>query len=67
MAEHGLGVLVVGCFAEVHYMNAGSGHVVDVEEFALRRATAPDGDLRSIGHLGFVEAAYEGWDDVGVF
>lgn len=64
VAEHGLGMLVVGGLIQVHDMHAGSGHVIDVQEFAFRGASAPDGYAGRIVDLGFMEAAYESRDDV---
>ena len=48
-------------------MDAGIGEIVDIGEFAPRRARTPDHDFVSAGNLGFVEAADQGGDDVAVF
>ena len=65
--QHGLGVGVVGGFVQIHDVYAGGGHVVDVEEFAHGCAGAPDHDAFGVVDLGFVEAADQRRDDVGVF
>src|SRR5574343_839805 len=44
VAEHGLGVGVVGGFVQVHHKDAGGGHVVYMQEFAVGRTGAPEGD-----------------------
>src|SRR5436309_15074162 len=38
-----------------HQMDAGIREIIDIEEFAPRRAGAPDHDLVCAGYLGFVE------------
>ena len=48
-------------------MHTGIRHVVDIEEFAARRAGAPDHDVLDTRKLGFVEAADQRCDDVAVF
>ena len=64
--QHRLGLgRVVGLW-QVHYMDTGLGHVVYVEEFALRRTHAPDHDLFGTADLGFVKTADQGGNDVGV-
>jgi len=67
VGEHGLGVGFVGGFVEVHDVDAGGGHVVNVEEFAHGRAGAPDHDAFSVADFGFVEAADQCGDDMRVF
>ena len=67
MRQHRLGVGFVCGFVEVHDVDAGGGHVVDVEEFAHGFAGAPDDDAFGIVDLGFVEAADQRRDDVGIF
>ena len=48
-------------------MDAGVGEIVDIQEFAPRRAGAPDHDVRRARHLRFVEPADQRGDDVAVF
>ena len=67
MAEHGLGMLAVGGFVEVHNVHTGRCHVVHVQEFAHGCACAPDGNGRCLVDLGFMEATNQCRDDVGVF
>ncbi len=67
VAKHGLAVLVVNRLVQFHDVHAGGGHVIDIQEFPLRSAGAPDGDAGGIVDLGFVEAADQSWDNVGVF
>lgn len=67
VAAHGLGVLRVGVFVEVHHVHRRAGHVIDVEEFALGGARAPDRDAGGVADLGFVESSDERGDDVAVF
>ena len=50
VAEHGLGVGVVGELVQVHDEDAGGSHVVDVQEFAVRGAGAPQGDFAALHH-----------------
>ena len=47
-------------------MDAGGGHVVDVEEFTHRRAAAPNGDRLIAALSGLMEAAHQSRDDVAV-
>ena len=65
--QHGLGVGVVGGFVQVHDVDAGGSHVVNVEKFAHRGAGAPDHDTFGVADLGFVKATDQRRDDVGVF
>ena len=51
----------------LHQMDAGIGEIVDIEEFAPRRAGAPHHDVPRAGDLRFVEAPDQGGDDVAVF
>ena len=51
----------------LHEVEAAGGEVVDVEELASGRACAPNDDLFPALLFGFMEAAEEGGDDVGVF
>jgi hypothetical protein len=51
---------------EVHQEDAGVGHVVAVQEFASRRACAPDGDRALAALFRVVELAQQRRDDVAV-
>ena len=65
VAEHGLGVGVVAGFVEVHDKDAGGGHVVDVEEFTVRRAGAPEGDAGFGGNAAVDRIKADHFADVG--
>lgn len=52
---------------QIHQKDAGVCHVVAVEEFAARRAGAPDGHRAVAAPFGFVELAQQRRDDVTVF
>ncbi len=67
VALHGAGVLRVGGLGQVHHVNAGGGHVINIQELAPWRAASPDGDGGCFGHFGFMKAADQGGDDVAVF
>ena len=47
-------------------MHAGRSHVIDIKEFATRRARAPDGDTGCAGKLGLVESPQHGRNHVAV-
>lgn len=66
MAEHGLGMLGVGCWIEVHDVDRGSGHVVDVKKFPHGRSRTPDDDFRGIAFFRFVETTDQCRNDVRV-
>ncbi|WPL19441.1 hypothetical protein Thiowin_04566 [Thiorhodovibrio winogradskyi] len=55
-----------GVGVKIHDMQAGGGHVVDVQEFAAWSAAAPDGDGGGGVECGLVEAADQGGQDVAV-
>ncbi len=52
---------------ELEEVEAGAGEIIGVEEFAAGGSGSPHGDGCVAVFLGFVEAADEGGDDVGVF
>ena len=51
---------------QVHYVNAGRGHVIDEQEFPQGRARTPDGHRRRLLGLGFMKATDQGRNHVGV-
>lgn len=57
----------IGLRVKVHYMEAGRGQVVDVEEFTHRFSSTPDGHLVCSLLFRLVDAAEEGRQDVAVF
>lgn len=70
VAEHGPVVMVVGGRKEVHDLEIGGGHVVEVEKFAVSHATTPNRDqnflLRNCTNINrgmapFFRVLLDGW------
>ena len=56
-------VIVVG----LHKIQAGVGHIVNMEKFAQGGACAPDADFRGLRQTRFMEAAQQGGQHMRVF
>lgn len=67
VTEHRLGVCLIGRPVELHHEERRRGHVVDMQEFAPRSASAPDHHLRSTRCGRLVESADERGQDMAVF
>jgi hypothetical protein len=66
VAQHRLGVGLIGLPVEVQHEERRLGHVVDMQELAPRRAGAPDHDLVAPLLCRLVEAADQRGQDVAV-
>src|SRR3569832_2582946 len=67
VGQHGGCVCLISRAFQMHHVQAGFGHVVHMQEFAARRAAAPDRHAGRAGHLCFMKASDQRRNHMAVF